>query len=394
MRTKISILGSTGSIGENTLNVIAQHPDRFKVVALGANTSFQKLFEQCVQFEPEFAALADIQAALKLQELLSGTNLKTRVMAGKEALSEIASLPEVDRVMSAIVGAQGLWPTLSACRAGKIVLISNKEPLVMAGSLMMQEAKRYGATILPVDSEHNAVFQCLPDDYRTGEPLPASIQKITLTASGGPFWHRDWASFSQITPKEACQHPTWRMGKKISIDSATLMNKGLELIEAHHLFHVLESQLEVIIHPESVVHALVTYTDRSVLSQLGPHDMRTAIAYSLAWPHRIASGAKGLDLIQIAKLHFFAPDLTKFRCLKLAVEVLKAGNSASVVLNASNEVAVHAFLNQQVRFSEIPAIIESVLNKISHEKITSLEEVAVFDECARAAAWETIKTLS
>lgn len=381
----ICVLGSTGSIGENTLNVISQHPHQFKVVALSAKQSYKKLFQQCLQFQPQYAVLIDEQAASELVDRLRKAGLSTEVLVGASALNDIVALAEVQKVMNAIVGAKGLLPTMAAIQAAKTVLIANKEPLVMAGHLMMAEAKRYGATIIPVDSEHNGVYQCLPDTYEIGKPLCETVSHITLTASGGPFRTVPKEQFVSVTPEMACQHPNWDMGPKITIDCATLMNKGLEVIEAVRLFGLKKSQISVVIHPQSVVHALVRYEDGSILAHLGSHDMRIAIAYSLAWPERCQSGAEVLDLTKLGTLEFSEPDLDKFPCLRLAYEALSLGEGAPNVLNACNETVVQAFLNQRVRFSAIPVIIESILSKFNDLPSASLEEVLDSDERIRHA---------
>lgn len=384
----ICILGATGSIGQNTLDVIAHNREQFEVIALCAHQSFQKLFEQCVQFEPSFAVLTDQYAAEKLQVLISGTALKTRVLVGEQALCEVVSLESVDKVMSAIVGAKGLVPTLKAIQSGKTVLIANKEPLVMAGSLMMQAAHAHHATIIPVDSEHNAIFQCLPDPYRTGQALPKEVKKLTLTASGGPFLHYPQEAFADITPSMACAHPNWKMGQKITVDCATLMNKGLEVIEASHLFAIKHDCIDVVVHPESLIHALVTYCDGSLLAQMGAHDMRIAISHSLAWPHRIASQAPFLDLVAVGKLNFLPPDTSKFPCLQLAYDAMSIGKASPAVLNASNEIVVHAFLQGQLSFNAIPVIIEKLMNKLYDLSVDTIEQVLQVDSIARS---ETLK---
>tara|TARA_R110002110_G_scaffold33533_1_gene114833 strand:+ start:152807 stop:153985 length:1179 start_codon:yes stop_codon:yes gene_type:complete len=387
MTQGICILGATGSIGQNTLKVIAKHPEQFHIEALTANTAFKILFEQCLKFQPKFAVMANDAAAKQLKDLLDNVKpkLDITVLSGEQALIDVAALASVDKVMSAIVGAKGLLPTLSAIKAGKTVLIANKEPLVMAGSFMLDAAQKYGATVLPVDSEHNAIFQCLPDNYQAGTS-PKNIYKVHLTASGGPFLNWDIKQFSDITPTLACDHPTWDMGPKISVDSATLMNKGLEVIEACYLFGLSPDQIQVVIHPESIVHSLVEYIDGSYLAQMGSHDMRVAIAHSLAWPKRMTSGAPRLDLFSVGQLNFSPPDTAKFRCLALAFEALKLGGAAPAILNASNEVAVHAFLTERVRFDQIPAMIESVLNKYYDLKITSIEDAIYADQLARQYA--------
>jgi 1-deoxy-D-xylulose-5-phosphate reductoisomerase len=386
----VAILGSTGSVGESTLDVIARHPDRFRVIALGAQRNFEKLAAQCEKFDVPYAALADTRAAAELAKLLRVRGLKTRVLAGPEGLDEIASLPEVASVMAAIVGAAGLPSTLAAARAGKRLLLANKESLVMAGPLLMRTVRASGATLLPIDSEHNAVFQCLPRDARCGE-APPGVKRILLTASGGPFLDTPRARLESVTPAEACAHPNWVMGRKISVDSATLMNKGLEFIEACLLFGVSPGQVEVLIHRESIVHSLVEYVDGSVLAQLGAPDMRTPIAHALAWPDRVASGVQSLDLIRVGNLRFEAPDLMRFPALGLAQEAARAGGSRPASLNAANEVAVSAFLEGGLNFARIPAVIESVMATTTVGEIRDLEDVMAADAEARERASSLIR---
>jgi len=386
----VAILGSTGSVGENTLDVIARHPDRFRVVALGANRNVAKLAEQCVKFSVPSAALADAKAATELAALLRARGAPTRVLSGPDALVEIASLPEVATVMAAIVGSAGLPSTLAAARAGKRLLLANKESLVMAGPLLMRLVRASGATLLPIDSEHNAVFQCLPRDSRCGD-APSGVKRILLTASGGPFVDTPRGLLDQVTPAEACRHPNWVMGRKISVDSATLMNKGLEFIEACLLFGVSPAQVEVLIHRESIVHSLVEYVDGSVLAQLGAPDMRTPIAHALAWPERVASGVQSLDLIRVGNLRFEAPDLQKFPALALAQDAARAGGSRPASLNAANEVAVAAFLEGGLNFARIPSVIESVMATTSVGEIRDLEDVMAADAEARERASSLIR---
>lgn len=386
----VAILGSTGSVGENTLDVIARHPDRFRVVALGAQRNTEKLAAQCEKFDVPYAALADTRAAAELTTLLRSRGVKTRVLAGPAGLEEIAALPEVASVMAAIVGAAGLPSTLAAARAGKRLLLANKESLVMAGPLLMRTVRASGATLLPIDSEHNAVFQCLPRDSRCGE-APPGVKKILLTASGGPFLDTPRARLESVTPAEACRHPNWVMGRKISVDSATLMNKGLEFIEACLLFGVEPRQVEVLIHRESIVHSLVEYVDGSVLAQLGAPDMRTPIAHALAWPERVASGVQSLDLIRVGNLRFEAPDLTRFPALALAQEAAQTGGSRPASLNAANEVAVSAFLEGGLNFARIPAVIESVMATTSVGEIRDLDDVMAADAEARERASSLIR---
>lgn len=384
-RYGVSILGSTGSIGQNTLSVIAQHPERFQVIALSANHNASKLLEQCLQFQPAFAVLIQPQAAQWLRTQLKEANCPTQVLQGISALALIAQLPEVTKVVAAIVGAAGLVPTMAAVTAGKHVLLANKESLVMAGDLMLAAAGQSGAILLPVDSEHNALFQCMPKDYHLGT-RPLGVKRLILTASGGPFLHSCEQSLTTVTPEMACQHPTWKMGQKISVDSATLMNKGLEVIEACRLFQLSSAEVEVIIHPQSIVHSLVEYSDRSVLAQLGVPDMRIPIAYCLAWPERCALEAQSLSLHEIGQLTFLPADNHKFKCLPLAYEAIKLGGAAPTVLNASNEIAVEAFLKKQIKFLQIPTIIEKVLQKLFDLSATSLAEVLQADQIAREHA--------
>ena len=381
----VAILGSTGSVGESTLDVIARHPDRFRVVALGAHRNVEKLAEQCRRFSVPYAALADASAASRLEAALRARNAPTRVIAGPDGLAEIASHPDVHSVMAAIVGAAGLPSTLAAARAGKRLLLANKESLVMAGPLLMRTVRESNATLLPIDSEHNAVFQCLPPNARSGE-APPGVRRILLTASGGPFIDADRSRLDRVTPDEACAHPNWVMGRKISVDSATLMNKGLEFIEACLLFGVAPTQVEVVIHRESIVHSLVEYVDGSVLAQLGAPDMRTPIAHALAWPERVSSGVQSLDLIKVGTLRFEAPDLLRFPALALAQEAARAGGSRPASLNAANEVAVSAFLEGGLNFARIPSVIESVMAATSGGEIRDLDDVLAADAEARARA--------
>jgi 1-deoxy-D-xylulose-5-phosphate reductoisomerase len=386
----VAILGSTGSVGEHTLDVIARHPDRFRVVALGAHRNVEKLADQCRRFAVPNAALADVGSAAALEAALRERQAPTRVLAGEQGLVEIAGLPEVHSVMAAIVGAAGLPSTLAAARAGKRLLLANKESLVMAGPLLMRIVRDGNATLLPIDSEHNAVFQCLPPNTRCGE-APPGVRKILLTASGGPFIDTDRARLDRVTPQEACAHPNWVMGRKISVDSATLMNKGLEFIEACLLFGVSPQQVEVVIHRESIVHSLVEYVDGSVLAQLGAPDMRTPIAHALAWPERVTSGVQSLDLIKVGMLRFEAPDLRRFPALALAQEAARAGGSRPASLNAANEVAVSAFLEGGLNFARIPAVIESVMATTTAGEIRDLDDVLAADAEARARASSLIR---
>ncbi len=388
--TKITLLGATGSIGKSTLDVVARHPDRYQVTALTAQRQDDVLFEQCKQFQPRYAVLLDEDAAVRLAQKLRLKSLDTEVLCGVEALERVASLPEVDAVMAAIVGAAGLRPTLAAARAGKKVLLANKETLVMAGRVFMDAVKQYGATLLPIDSEHNAVFQALPRGYG-GDLAQSGVSKILLTASGGPFRDMPLSALQQVTPEQACAHPNWVMGRKISVDSATMMNKGLEVIEAHWLFNAPADAIQVVVHPQSVIHSLVQYVDGSVIAQLGNPDMRTPIAYALAYPERIEAGVEPLDLVKIGALNFSAPDLVRFPCLALAYQALRAGGTAPALLNAANEVAVEAFLECRIPFLAIPRVLEKVLAELSVSTVHSLEDVLLADAAARAAADEWIQ---
>jgi 1-deoxy-D-xylulose-5-phosphate reductoisomerase len=385
----VTILGATGSIGVNTLDVLARHPQRYRVVALTANTQAERLFEQCQRHHPEIAVLRDANAASRLEEMIRRAGLRIQVQSGAEALERAARDPGSDIVMAAIVGAAGLLPVLEAVRAGKRVLLANKEPLVMSGPLLMQEARLSGAEILPIDSEHNAIFQCMPAGYHTGD-RPAGVRRILLTCSGGPFLATPVEALQRVTPDEACAHPRWAMGRKISVDSATLMNKGLELIEACRLFDVTPGQVQIVIHPQSVVHSMVEYTDGSVLAQLGNPDMRTPIAHALAWPERIESGVQQLDLFDIARLDFAPPDLGRFPCLRLAQAAAQAGGTAPAILNAANEVAVSAFLDHRIRFTQIADVIEHALASIQQSTDTTLESILAADARARDAASQFI----
>jgi len=389
----VAILGSTGTVGEHTLDVIARHPDRFRVIALGAHRNASKLAEQALRFRVPYAALADESAAARLEKELRSRGVTTRVVGGAQALEEIARLPEVDSVMAAIVGAAGLRSTLAAAAAGKRLLLANKESLVMAGPLLMRTVRESGATLLPIDSEHNAVFQCLPRNSAPGI-VPPGVKRILLTASGGPFLDADRARLERVTPDEACAHPNWVMGRKISVDSATLMNKGLEFIEACILFGIQPANVEVLIHRESIVHSLVEYVDGSVLAQLGAPDMRTPIAHALAWPDRVTSGVQSLDLIKVGTLRFEAPDLRRFPALGLAQEAARAGGLRPASLNAANEVAVAAFLEGRLNFAQIPAVIDSVMTITSGGEIRNLDDVLAADAEARERAASFIRPLA
>ncbi len=381
----ITILGSTGTIGLQTLDVIAQHADVYQVYALAANSNVGLMLKQCLQFKPQIAVLLNEQSALDLRAKLKTVNSKTTVISGMAGLEQVSSDASVDIVMAAIVGAAGLKPAMAAARAGKRILLANKETLVMAGSLFMQAVKAGSATLLPIDSEHNAIFQVMPPQHL--EHLSdGGIRKILLTASGGPFRGYSQAQLQAVTPTLALKHPNWVMGAKITIDSATLMNKGLEVIEAHWLFNAKPEQIEVIVHPQSVIHSMVEYIDGSVLAQLGNPDMRTPIAYALAYPDRIESGVASLNLLEIAKLEFEAPNTECFPCLQLAYDALALGGTAPAILNAVNEVAVAAFLDHQIHFLNIPVLIEKALNSIQSEPVSCLEQLIAIDVQARQFA--------
>jgi 1-deoxy-D-xylulose-5-phosphate reductoisomerase len=384
--TGVAILGSTGSVGESTLDVLRRHPERFSFVALLANRNVERLVAQAQETRPRIVGIADARLEPQLVQRLQAAGLRCAVLAGPDAAERIARLPEVDCVMAAIVGAAGLRSTLAAAESGKRLLVANKEALVMAGRLVLDAARRSGAQIIPIDSEHNAIFQCLPADSALGE-APAGVRRLLLTASGGPF--RDWSAeaLENATPAQACAHPVWRMGRKISVDSATLMNKGLELIEARLLFGLPVDRIEILIHPQSTVHSLVEYEDGSMLAQLGSPDMRTPIAHALGWPQRLSAGVQFLDLVQLGRLEFERPDAARFPCLGLAVEAARAGGDAPVVLNAANEVAVAAFLEGHLNFGGISRVIGEVMNSwVGRGGDASLESVLEADAGARAVA--------
>ncbi len=381
----VAILGSTGSVGLSTLDVLERHPALYRVVALAANSRVESLFEQCRRYRPRLAVMQDERAAAELAARLREAGLHTEVASGAAGLAALAGAPDVGIVMAAIVGAAGLLPTLAAVRAGKRVLFANKEALVMSGHILLREAQASGAVLLPIDSEHNAIFQCMPGGYRTGSPH-AGVRRVLLTCSGGPFRTARPEDLAQVTPEQACRHPRWNMGRKISVDSATLMNKGLELIEACRLFDLDPGQVEVLIHPQSIVHSLVEYADGSVLAQLGNPDMRTPIAHALAWPARIESGVRGLDLCEIGRLDFEPPDTARFPCLRLAREAAHASGTAPAILNAANEVAVAAFLEGAIRFTDIAAVIERVLDEVACGSDDTIEAILADDARARAAA--------
>jgi 1-deoxy-D-xylulose-5-phosphate reductoisomerase len=381
----ITILGATGSIGVSTLDVVARHPQRYLVFALTANSNIEVLLEQCRRFQPQYAVVVDADAAERLRQKVVSEGLATEVLCGVEAMELVSAHAQVDIVMAAIVGAAGMRPALAAAQSGKKVLLANKETLVMAGHLFMEAVKQSEATLLPIDSEHNAIFQCLPTTFAHGLSR-SGVTRILLTASGGPFRKHTLAQLAEVTPQQALNHPNWMMGRKVTIDSATLMNKGLEVIEAHWLFGATAEQIEVVIHPQSVIHSLVQYSDGSVLAELGNPDMRTPIAHALAWPERIASGVASLDLFATARLDFEAPDTLRFPCLRLAYEALSQGGTAPAILNAANEIAVEAFLQGRLPFLQISRLIEQVLGLVTSRTISRLQDVVDADAAGRNAA--------
>ncbi len=389
---KLTVLGATGSIGVSTLDVVARHPDRFEVVALTGHNQVELLAAQCRQFRPAYAVVGSATAAQQLAGLLRDAGVRSEVLYGADALVKVASLPEVDAVMAAIVGAAGLSPALAAARAGKRLLLANKEALVMAGAVFMAEVRRAGALLLPIDSEHNAVFQSMPYDY-SGDMTRGGVRRILLTASGGPFRTASLEVLTRVTPEQAVAHPNWVMGRKISVDSATMMNKGLEVIEAHWLFNAPAARIEVVIHPQSVIHSLVDYEDGSVLAQLGNPDMRTPIAHALAWPQRIDSGVAPLNLFAIGQLNFERPDPVRFPCLDLAYRALRAEGNAAAVLNAANEVAVAAFLERRLPFLGIAELIAATLDAVPQAALPDLAAVLEADRQGRAMATEILARL-
>ncbi len=431
----LTILGATGSIGINTLDVVSRYPHKFRVVALTGYSQVERMTQLCKDHQPDYVVMVDEDAAELLHTAVTQMGLQIDILSGVSGLEKVASLPQVSCVMAAIVGAAGLMPTLAAAKAGKRLLLANKEALVMSGSILMEAVRENNATLLPIDSEHNAIFQCMPQqlyvsaDTNSGnancannqlttnqqarnkqmgkqglrQTLPHSLQyslaemgisRILLTASGGPFRKTPLDELNKITPAQACAHPVWSMGKKISVDCATMMNKGLEVIEACWLFNTNAESIEVVIHPQSVIHSMVEYVDGSLLAQLGNPDMRTPIAHALAWPERIDSGVERLDLFELARLEFKKPDLARFPCLRLAIEVSKAGGTAPAILNAANEVAVDAFLSEKLPFVEIASVVERTLENMAYTEVDALETVLRVDEQARAVAQECIKTMS
>ncbi|AGG33823.1 1-deoxy-D-xylulose 5-phosphate reductoisomerase [beta proteobacterium CB] len=390
---RVAILGSTGSIGVNTLDVIRAHPERFKVVALTAAKQIERLAEQCIEFNPAIAVVANADGAAQLSRLLQEKKIATQVLYGPQALVQAVTESGCDTVMAAIVGAAGLVPALAAAQAGKRVLLANKEALVMSGNLFMQAMKAGGGELLPIDSEHNAIFQCLPDRFTKNPSDHLGVEELWLTASGGPFRDRSLADLASITPEQACAHPNWVMGRKISVDSATMMNKGLEVIEAFWLFGLPLEKIKVLIHPQSVVHSMVRYRDGSVLAQMGQPDMRTPIAYGLAWPERIDAGVTPLNLTQLTGLSFTEPNFSQFPCLSLAFAAAKSGGTAPAILNAANEVAVAAFLDDGLPYLKISNVVEHCLNTLPPVAADSLETILEADVLARQTANQFIRTL-
>ena len=391
-RQGVCILGSTGTIGVNTLDVINRHPEKYKIIALTANQADEKLFQQCVEFNPQYAVMVNEGAAQRLKTKIDSANVDTEVLCGVESLEKVAALEDVDQVMAAIVGAAGLLPTLAAARAGKRILLANKEALVMSGDIFIKEVKKYNAELLPIDSEHNAIFQCMPKHFESGLEK-VGVNKILLTASGGPFRTRSIDTLHDVTPEEAVAHPNWVMGQKISVDSATMMNKGLEVIEACWLFNTQPSMVQVVLHSQSIIHSMVSYTDGSVLAQMGNPDMRTPIAHAMAWPERMLSGVEPLDIFEVAKLEFEKPDFERFPCLAMAYDALNEGGTATTVLNAANEIAVDAFLNKQLSFTNISRVIEKTLENTSIVEADNLNTVLQADSAARLLSLDWVKQL-
>lgn len=391
-RKRVCVLGSTGSIGKSTLDVISRNSDQYSVHSLIAGRNVDVMLEQARQFQPQYIVMANERTARDLRADLQSEGLSISVESGLDAMSQVVADGEVDVVMAAIVGAAGLSPTMAAVRAGKTVLLANKETLVMTGALFMDAVKASGTVLLPVDSEHNAIFQCLPVDYHMGLER-GGVRRILLTASGGPFRQFPVESFSAVTPEQACAHPNWRMGRKISVDSATMMNKGLEFIEACWLFDARPEQIEVVIHPQSIIHSMVDYEDGSVLAQMGNPDMRTPIANALAWPGRMPSGVAPLSLTEIARLDFYAPDMMRYRCLKLAQDAVHSGGTASAMLNAANEIAVDAFLERKLRFDRIPEVIDSTLQALPVMSAEDMDQVLDADREARYLAQKQVSQM-
>lgn len=402
MTQQITLLGATGSIGASTLDVVSQHPDDYAIFALTANTNVEALEALCVQWLPQYAVMNDVESANELEARLNNKNIKTTVLNGESGLLKVVKDDEVDCIVAAIVGAAGLVPTLAAAKAGKRILLANKESLVMSGKLFVDIARENDAVLMPVDSEHNAIFQCLPDNLTdnhssvkmTNRNTASGIERILLTASGGPFRTFSFDELEHVTPEQAVNHPNWDMGKKISVDSATLMNKGLELIEAYWLFDMDIGDIDVVVHPQSMIHSMVSYIDGSVLAQLGNPDMRTPIAHALAWPQRINSGVEPLDFFNVAKLEFERPDLERFPCLRLCYDAIKMGGTATIILNAANEIAVDAFLEEKIKFTDIAILIERTLDQAEiEEDVSSLEKILQADAMARKITSDCIAAM-
>ena len=394
----LTVLGATGSIGLNTLDVVNRHPGRYKIIALTANSQTERLVDLCAKFRPEFAVMTDPDCAQQLHTKLRHMQLDTQVLSGEEGLIRVASLDNVEYVMAAIVGAAGLKPTLAAAQKGKRVLLANKEALVMSGKIFMQTVKEHNAELLPIDSEHNAIFQCMPgnlaNSFREAGLNNSGIRKILLTASGGPFRETPLQELKAVTPQQACAHPKWKMGPKISVDSATMMNKGLEVIEACWLFNTSAEFIQVVMHPQSIVHSMVQYTDGSVLAQLGNPDMRTPIAHAIAWPNRMESGVDSLELFTMGHLEFLPPDMQRFPCLQLAIDAINKGGTCPAILNAANEIAVEAFLANKLYFTDIATVIEKTVSQLVSRDVDSLDVVLEDDEKARQVAREILSQLS
>ena len=395
---QLTLLGSTGSIGCSTLDVVRHNPEHYRVTALVAGKNVSRMVEQCLEFTPRYAVMDDDESARQVKRLLSEQGSRTEVLSGQQAACEMAALDDVDQVMAAIVGAAGLLPTLAAIDAGKTVLLANKESLVTCGRLFMEAVKQNGASLLPVDSEHNAIFQSLPQPFQQNlgyaDLEQNGVSSILLTGSGGPFRDTPLSDLSAMTPDQACRHPNWSMGRKISVDSATMMNKGLEYIEARWLFNASAKQMEVLIHPQSVIHSMVRYLDGSVLAQLGEPDMRTPIAHTMAWPNRVVSGVKPLDFCKLSSLTFNAPDYQRYPCLKLAMEAFDQGQAATTALNAANEIAVAAFLAQQIRFTDIAQLNQRVLETMDLHEPQSVDDVLAVDMQARGVAQKAVTHLA
>jgi len=388
---RICVLGATGSIGQSTLDVVDRHPSKFKVIALSAHSNVDKLIQLAKRFRPEYLVVSNPNLYQQAKSLLADAGLSAELLSGPEGLVEVAKLPEVDSVMAAIVGAAGLMSTLAAVQAGKKVMLANKESLVMCGELFINEVKRCGATLLPIDSEHNAIFQSLPDSFEYGDLAGSGISKVLLTGSGGPFLHTPLSDFDAITPSQACAHPNWDMGRKISVDSATMMNKGLEYIEAKWLFGLTSNDINIVLHPQSIIHSMVQYDDGSVIAQMGNPDMRTPIAHCLAYPQRIKSGVKALDFTDIVDFSFSTPDFNRYPNLRLAIEACEAGQYATTTLNAANEIAVQAFLSGSIRFTDIEKLNRVVVEQVKPSKLDDLEQVLAVDRNARTLATQYLQ---